>query len=82
MLNIITNQLNLLLCLVNDVLDMKMIEQGIYSTKCEEFNPKDTLNFILTIFEPQSQMLKTIISIKTVDSIFMKPLMDRTLGFH
>ena len=25
---LVVNQLNLLLCLVNDVLDMKMIEQG------------------------------------------------------
>jgi len=35
----ITSQLNLLLSLVNDVLDLKLIKQGIYDSKLGNFNP-------------------------------------------
>ena len=37
---LIVMQLNMLLCLVNDVLDIKMISQGNYDSKIEKFNPK------------------------------------------
>ena len=53
---VVTNQLNLLLCLVNDVLDMKMIEQGKYSSKLEIFNPKNILEFIIDMFQAQTKM--------------------------
>ena len=53
---VVTNQLNLLLCLVNDVLDMKMIEQGKYSSKLEIFNPKNILEFIIDMFQAQTTM--------------------------
>ena len=35
MLNLVISQLNLLLCLVNDVLDLKMIEGGNFENKAE-----------------------------------------------
>ena len=51
-LNLITSQLNLLLCLVNDVLDIKLIAQGKYHAKMIDFNPMDTLQFIQDMFTP------------------------------
>ena len=53
---LITNQLNFLLCLVNDVLDMKMIENGQYEPKFEIFNPQNVLDFIIDVFLAQSKM--------------------------
>ena len=42
----------MLLSLVNDVLDLKMIEQDKYAPKLERFKPKETLEFIVAMFQP------------------------------
>ena len=46
----IISQLNLLLCLINDVLDLKMIEQGVFVARRQVFSPKETFDFILNIY--------------------------------
>ena len=43
----------MLLSLVNDILDLKMIEQDKYDQKFESFDPTKTLEFIVAMFEPQ-----------------------------
>ena len=48
----VISQLNLLLSLVNDVLDLKLIKQGKYDPKLEKFNPSETLDFIVKMFQP------------------------------
>ena len=57
LISLVINQLNLLLCLVNDVLDLKMIEGGAYIAKAEEFSPKNIFDFIVAMFQPQCLML-------------------------
>lgn len=42
----------MLLCLVNDSLDMQLIEQGLFVPKVEMFSPEDTFKFIISMFEP------------------------------
>ena len=54
--NLIISQLNFLLCMVNDVLDLKQIESSQYQPKTEIFNPVKILEFIIAIFQPQSKM--------------------------
>ena len=39
-----------LLSLVNDLLDMKMMDKGVFQPKIENFSPKDTLDFVMTMF--------------------------------
>lgn len=68
MLLLIISQLNLLLCLVNDVLDIKMIEQEQYQSKMEPFEPKKTLDFIVAMFSPQAEMQKTTIYVETISA--------------
>ena len=46
----------MLLCLVNDVLDIKMIIHKKYEAKLEKFNPLNILNFIQQMFSPQAEM--------------------------
>ena len=65
-LALIQAQLNLLLSLVNDVLDIKLIESGKFAPKFETFNPLETLQFIKDIFNPQSEMQMTTLNFKTV----------------
>ena len=50
LLSLIVSQLNLLLCLVNDVLDFKMIKLNRYEPKLCIFDPNKTLNFIEQMF--------------------------------
>ena len=59
---LIISQLNLLLCLVNDVLDIKLIDQGKYNSSSETFSPKSAIDFIVTMFHPLSQIQKTSVS--------------------
>ena len=42
----------MLLCLVNDILDLKLIEAGKYEPRSEVFDPVSVLNFIIAMFKP------------------------------
>lgn len=55
-LKLLIAQLNLLLCLVNDILDIKLIQVGKYELKQTKFRPQEALNFIVDMFKPQSDM--------------------------
>ena len=43
LIKLITMQINLLLCLVNDILDVKLIEENMFVKKLEIFSPQATL---------------------------------------
>ena len=47
---VVISQINLLLCLVNDILDIKMIDEDKFIRREEEFCPTETFNFIIQIF--------------------------------
>ena len=49
-------QLSMLLCLVNDILDIKMIASGKFNLKNEIFDPKAVFDFIIAMFKPQSKI--------------------------
>ena len=63
---IVISQINLLICLVNDILDMKMIEQGKFVKRDQRFNPLKTFKFILNIFAQQAEMQGTDLSFHAV----------------
>ena len=48
---IVVSQINLLLCLINDLLDSKMIELGLFRHQAMKFSPADTFKFIIDIFQ-------------------------------
>lgn len=47
------SQINLLICLVNDILDFKLMQQDKFQKRVQTFNPTDTFKFIMDIFEHQ-----------------------------
>ena len=49
-------QINLLLCLVSDMLDLKMLEKGVFNSRTETFKPADVFKFVLSIFEQQAKL--------------------------
>jgi len=48
---VIVQQSNLLLCLVNDMLDLEMIEQDCFAMRSSPFTPAETFNFVASLFE-------------------------------
>ena len=54
---IVISQVNLLLSLVNDSLDFKLIEEGKFVAKNEKFKIRDLLDFIKAMFVPQMQLV-------------------------
>ena len=49
-ISLIISHMNLLLSLVNDVLDIKMIKHNKFEVKSETFNPINLLDFIIAMF--------------------------------
>ena len=66
---IIVAQINLLLCLVNNMLDLKLIEEGKFKPKREIFKLKDTLDFILAMFQPQIKLVNSTLSFTIAEEI-------------
>ena len=54
MVMIVIAQINLLLASVNDMLDLRLIEENKFRPKIDLFSPKETFKFILSMFQPLS----------------------------
>jgi len=52
LMKLIIMQINLLLCLVNEILDFKLIEENKFVKKQEIFSPQSTFEFITRMFSP------------------------------
>ena len=61
--------INLLLCLVNDILDIKLIEEDKFIQKQEIFSPEATLQFITSMFSPQAAMQHTALEFEVMPSL-------------
>ena len=60
---IVVSMINLLLCLISNMLDLKLIEEGKFKPKKEIFKPRDTLDFILAMFEPHLRLVNSTLSV-------------------
>ena len=69
LIKIIISSINLLLCLVNDILDLKLIEENKFVPKNEVFSPRDTFNFITNMFAPQVEMQNSTLSFREMPSL-------------
>ena len=65
----------MLLCLVNDSLDIQLIEQGLFAAKVDLFSPEKIFKFILKMFEPSMKLLFKEISLtyRSVSEICIDP---------
>ena len=71
--DLVRKQLSFLLSLVNDVMDLKIIEEfGHVSKKLEKFKPTSLFNFILDIFEAQVKMQRCYFGIEYISAHHMK----------
>ena len=73
---IVISQINLLLSLVNDILDLKLIEEGHFEPKMERFQPKNAVNFIKKMLECQGELSNTKIEVDYI-AVDAKSNIDR-----
>jgi len=66
---LIISQVNMLLCLVNDSLDMQLIEQDKFVPKVEVFSPAETFKFIMNMFVPTLKIQKSNLTFKFVKQL-------------
>ena len=57
-------QVNILLALVNDVLDLKLIEENQFEPNLQIFNPKETFEFLKNMFKGMSNVQNTNITVE------------------
>ena len=67
-LQLIISQMNMLLCLVNDLLDIKLIENDRFQPRFIKFSPIQAFEFVVEIFKPHATMQKTSMSIAVVSA--------------
>jgi len=53
---VVIQHINLLLCLVNDLLDLNMIERGIFTRKNEIFSPAESFKFVISMFSKMEKI--------------------------
>ena len=53
----------MLLSLVNDILDLKLIEEGRFEPKTERFKPKEAIDFIFKMLYGQGALTNTEIQV-------------------
>ena len=58
---LVISSINVLLSLVNDQLDLKMIEKGKFMPKLENFEPEKTFQFIINMFGPQATITNNVL---------------------
>ena len=68
-LHAMKSSLAMLLYLVNDILDMKAIKEGTFSSHINIFNLQNVFNRLLSITELQAQSRRLSIRLKFVDSV-------------
>ena len=68
MMMLIVMKLNLLLSLVNDIVDMRMIEHGNFQANLVSLDVKKVLAFVQAMFSPQCKLIKTELFVKVVRS--------------
>ena len=76
---VVISQVNLLLCLVTDMLDLKLLEQGQFVARKETFKTADVFQFVFKIFEFQAKLQDSTISFEAKGN---KPLPDSLIGDH
>ena len=54
-MNLIKFQLHMLLCFVNDLLDLRQINEGFFQEKQTTFDPNQTIQMIIEMFTPQAK---------------------------
>ena len=56
MIEVVITQINLLICLFNDMIDYNLIESGQFTGHSEIFDPTKSFKFIVNMFKSQAKI--------------------------
>lgn len=56
--NMVMNQSQLMQTFIEDLLDLKLMREGIFSLHLMPFNPNETFELVKNIFDPQAKAKK------------------------
>ena len=71
LINLVKSSLNLLLSLVNDMVDLKLIKEDQFSTNQNVFDPLETLDFVRQMFHYQAEANSIELAIKTIPAQYI-----------
>ena len=74
MIELVKVSLNLLLSLVNDMVDLKLIKANQFKINMDIFSPLESIKFVKAIFDHSAHENKLKLAIKTVQSRFLRNL--------
>ena len=66
MIELVKVSLNLLLSLVNDMVDLKLIKANQFTVNMNIFSPLESIRFVTEIFDHDAQGKRLQLTIKTV----------------
>ena len=76
------SQLQFLLSLVNNLLDVKMLEQGVFEPKVESFKPLEVLEFVTDMFREQMYMDGNELSYHVLEAASLRQAYDSNYEMH
>lgn len=65
---IVISEVNLLICIVNDLMDLKLLENKEYVARKEEFALDSVFQFIQTMFAQQAELQKSTIKLEVMSN--------------
>ena len=73
--SLVVFQMNIQLCRVDDILDLKLLDEGKFKIESELFSPTDAFNSVMKLFIQQADFYNTKLSFMDCNSL--QPLISR-----
>ena len=67
LVEIAITQMNLLICLLNDMIDYYLIESGQFKCYSQSFDPTELFEFIVNMFSSQAKIQQTKLSLFVIN---------------
>jgi len=77
---ILIAQINLLLCLVNDMLDLRMIADGVFKFRNKKFNPLQSIQHVFSILGQHAEIQNSKLTMEVFSSLGHADVRARVLS--
>lgn len=64
---VVISEINLLICLFNDLMDLKLLDSREFSARKEVFDVKSIFEFIITMFAQQAELQRSSVQVEVAD---------------
>ena len=59
-------QINLLICILSDIMDCRLIEKGYFKKRRENFNPVESIKFIVSMLTSHAEVHNTSLNYRAL----------------